>query len=262
MAELFYDPSEKFYIDAEEKIYTMDNMDNTEEFCKIVESRRSVRVYDGTPVPEEVINKCLDLALLSPSSSNLQPWEFYWVRDEDKKEQLNLACLNQTASRTAPELIVAVARMNAWKKNRETMLALQKRNGISEDSIAHRHYKYVVPQSYNLGPLSLRGFVKKWTSLVKGFYSPTRREPTSRAELNTWAVKSVALACQTFMLSMRAYGFDTCPMEGFDSYRVKKLLTLPKDATIVMVISAGKRAPEGIYGSRVRFLRQEFIKEV
>ena len=28
-------------------------------------------------------------------------------------------------------------------------------------------------------------------------------------------------------LSMVAYGYDTCPMEGFDSLRVKKVLKLP-----------------------------------
>ena len=47
-----------------------------------------------------------------------------------------------------------------------------------------------------------------------------------------------ALACQNFMLSMRAYGFDTCPMEGFDSSRLKKILKLPKKAQICMTIGA------------------------
>ena len=42
--------------------------------------------------------------------------------------------------------------------------------------------------------------------------------------MKVWSQKTTALACQNFMLSMRAYGFDTCPMEGFDSSRLKKIL--------------------------------------
>jgi len=52
-----------------------------EEFRKIVESRRSVRRFTDAPVPDEVVEDCLDLAMLAPNSSNLQPWEFYVVRD-------------------------------------------------------------------------------------------------------------------------------------------------------------------------------------
>ena len=40
--------------------------------------------------------------------------------------------------------------------------------------------------------------------------------------MKVWSQKTTALACQNFMLSMRAYGYDTCPMEGLDSTRVKK----------------------------------------
>ena len=61
------------------------------------------------------------------------------------------------------------------------------------------------------------------------------------------------------MLAMRAHGFDTCPMEGMDSARVKKLLGLPKAAMVTMVISAGKRAEGGVYGPRLRFDRQHFV---
>ena len=64
------------------------------------------------------------------------------------------------------------------------------------------------------------------------------------------------------MLSMRAYGFDTCPMEGFDSSRLKKTLKLPKKAQICMVISAGSRAKNGVYGKRFRLNKERFIKIV
>ena len=40
--------------------------------------------------------KALKAALLAANSSNLQPWEFYWIKDEKKKEDLVKACFSQT----------------------------------------------------------------------------------------------------------------------------------------------------------------------
>ena len=64
------------------------------------------------------------------------------------------------------------------------------------------------------------------------------------------------------MLSLRAYGYDSCPMEGMDSARIKKLLGLSSPAEISMVISAGKRAENGVYGKQIRFKSKYFIHEV
>lgn len=86
---------------------------NPREFQKTVDSR----VFDGTPIPEKVMNRCLDNALLAPNSSNLQPWEFYWVHSPGKKLALVAACLNQVAARTAAELVVAVARTGTWDRH-------------------------------------------------------------------------------------------------------------------------------------------------
>jgi nitroreductase len=74
--------------------------------------------------------------------------------------------------------------------------------------------------------------------------------------------KSAALAAQTFMLSMTAEGYDTCPMEGFDSKRIKRFLGLPRGAEINMVVSCGPGRPEGIYGARLRVPEREVVFEL
>jgi nitroreductase len=51
---------------------------------------------------------------------------------------------------------------------------------------------------------------------------------------------------------MAEISFDTCPMEGFDSLMIKKILDLPGKAEINMVVSCGIRLPEGVYGERFR----------
>jgi nitroreductase len=80
--------------------------------------------------------------------------------------------------------------------------------------------------------------------------------------MRVWAHKSTALACENIMLGFSAFGFDTCPMEGFDSARVKKVLNLGRESEICMVISAGKRAKNGVYGPRIRFGKEQFVKVI
>ena len=69
-------------------------------FRKVVESRRSVRKFTKKPIPAEVLDACLHLALLAPNSSNLQPWTFYVVQNPNKKKLLVKACLGQLAAKT------------------------------------------------------------------------------------------------------------------------------------------------------------------
>ena len=71
--------------------------------------------------------------------------------------------------------------------------------------------------------------------------------------MKIWAVKSSALACENLMLALRAFGYDSCPIEFHDSSRIKRLLGLPSDAIITMVFLLGKRAANGVYGERLRF---------
>jgi nitroreductase len=73
-----------------------------------------------------------------------------------------------------------------------------------------------------------------------------------RADQRITVHKSCALAAQTFMLSIAAEGFESCPMEGFDAVRVKKALNLPPMAEVNMIISVGKGTEAGIWGERHR----------
>ena len=54
----------------------------------------------------------------------------------------------------------------------------------------------------------------------------------------------------------------TRPMEGSDTWRVKRLLDLPIGAEINMIVSCGIRTEKGIYGERFRIPFEEVYKEV
>lgn len=233
---------------------------SSESFDNIVQNRRSVRVYTDEKIPAEIVEKVLDWALLAPNSSNLQCWEFYWVKHPVKKAQLIEALFSQPAAKTAQELIVAVAKLETWKENRKQMLEVFDKSGSEIPDSARAYYSKLVPIAYTLGPLGILGPLKRIFMSVTGLFRPIPREPKSKADIRVWAHKSTALACENIMLGFSAFGYDTCPMEGYDSARVKKVLELDSESEICMVISAGKRASNGIYGPRIRFPKNQFVK--
>ena len=232
-----------------------------EEFIKVIKSRRSVRVFKKDSIKEEHIKECLELALLAPTSSNLQCWEFYWVRSKDKKEKLKTYCLSQLAARTAQELIVCVARMDTWKQNKNKILKfLQENNSKSKSALSY--YQKIVPLVYTQGPFGIVGFMKKILIFFIGMFKVVPREPTSLSDMRVWAHKTTALACENLMLALRAYGYDSCPMEGMDSKKIGKMLKLTNKSEVCMVIGVGKREKNGIYSKRFRLDSKDFINIV
>jgi len=230
-----------------------------EEFRKTVMSRRSVRRFDATPIPEAVLQDCLDMALLAPNSSNLQPWEFHVVKTEALRAQLATACLGQNAAKTAQVLVAVVARLATWQEHCDLMLEHWPEETVPK--IVDNYYRRLAKLHYSQGPLNVLGLGKRAFASVSGLRRPMPRGPFTHADMKVWAAKSTALGAENFMLAMRAHGFDTCPMEGFDEHRVRRLLDLPSDAFVVMVIGCGKRAADGVYHPRIRFDRARFIKE-
>lgn len=234
---------------------------NWTEFEKVIRSRRSVRVYTGEAIPEVIVQNCLDMALLAPNSSNLQPWEFHRVISKEKKTLLVQACLGQSAARTAAELIVCVARIKTWKRNARQNLEFYESHSDPPKSVL-TYYQRIVPLVYGQGPGGIFGFIKRPLLWLVGFFRPIPRAPVGKADMRIWAHKSTALACENLMLAFRAAGFDTCPMEGMDEKRIRKILKLDHDAEVCMVISAGRRAENGVYGPQIRFSRDQFVKQV
>lgn len=234
---------------------------DAKEFDKVIRSRRSVRVYTKDSVPLEVMELALEHATLAPNSSNLQPWRFVWVKDKEKKSELVKACLSQSAARTASELIVILARTKAWPKLREEMIQVLTESDAPRGALTY--YKKIVPLAYGQGILNLKGIMKKLAIFFVGLKKPVPRGPTSQSDMRVWAHKSAALACENLMLSFRAQGYDTCPMEGFDEKRVKAILgsnLMEKGSEVCMILSVGKRAENGIYGPQIRMNKDDFIK--
>lgn len=237
--------------------------DNQKIFDELVRARRSVRVFTGEKISAKVIEQALEHATLSPNSSNLQPWEFYWIKDEVKKAELVKICLSQPGAQTASELVVCVARTKTWKKvckHQLNELERIKASGGEVPAAAFNYYQKIVPLAYSNGFLNVKGILKKILFFVIGLKKPMVRGPTSEKDMQIWAVKSTALACENIMLSVQAAGFNSLPMEGFDAVRMHRLLGLASDAVTVMVIAVGKEKAGAPNVPRVRMNQSEFVK--
>ena len=234
------------------------------DFFELVNKRRSVRKFTEEKVPKEVITKSLNAALLAANSSNLQPWEFYWVKDKEKKQKLVEACFSQNAAKTAQELIVSVSRIDTWKRNKNLLMEdYKKRNKLLP--VVDRYYNKLIPLSYVHDSFGLAGIIKKVFSIfigIIGIFKPMPRGPIFKSDVFEIVTKTTALACQNFMMAVVAQGYDSCPMEGFDHTRVKKLLNLNSKSHVVMILAVGKGDSKGIYGERFRIDNKFVIKEV
>ena len=221
--------------------------------------RRSTRVYKDTPIDTQKVKQCLINASLAPTSSNLQLWEFYHITDDEKLKKVAEACFNQSAAKTAKQLVVVVARKDLWRKrakaNIDFLNKVYDKEGLSERDLkrkkmATNYYKKLIPTIYT-DVLGVLGYLKFIVFQIIGLFKPIYRQ-TRLSDMRIVAHKSAGLAAQNFMTSMAAVGYDTCPMEGSDTLRVKNILNLPRGAEINMVISCGIRDDKGIYGPRFR----------
>ena len=64
------------------------------------------------------------------------------------------------------------------------------------------------------------------------------------------------------MMALVAEGFDSCPMEGFDEKRIKRILQLNWQCHVVMIFGIGQADKNGSYGDRFRIDDDLVIKEV
>ena len=232
------------------------------DFFDLIDKRRSVRKFSNESIPEGVITKALKSAVLAANSSNLQPWEFYWVKSKNHKDDLIKACFSQNAAKTAQELIVAVSRIDTWKRNRNLILKHHKEKGELLP-IVEKYYNKVVPLAYAHDRIGILGVMKKIISFFISFiglFKPVARGPIFRHDVFEIVTKTTALACQNFMMALVAQGYDSCPMEGFDHKRVKKILKLNSKSHVVMVLGVGKADPKGIFGERFRIDEDLVIK--
>lgn len=179
-----------------------------------IQSRRAVKHFDPNHfLSSEEESRLLALAQLSPTAFNIQNWRLLIVKDPTIREQIREASWGQAQVTDASLLIIICADLKAWDKSPE--------------------------RYWQNAPEAVRDYM---VPAIKGYYSG--KDEVQRDE----AMRSSGLVAQNLMLSAKAMGYDSCPMDGFDFDQVGKIINLPEDHIISMFVVIGK----GIQPARER----------
>ena len=83
---------------------------------KVISERFSCRKYKNTKISDKVLNAILEAGIRAPNAGNLQAWRFVIVNDNDKKEKLTEAALDQRWMMQAPTFIIICSDLNKLKR--------------------------------------------------------------------------------------------------------------------------------------------------
>lgn len=186
------------------------------EIRQAIENRRSINYFDTEKrIDENVIDQILNLAALSPSNMNLQPWKVLTVISPEKKELLKKTAFNQPKVTEASVMFVILADKDYAEKNAADIAADMKRLGYIDEKAAE-------------------GYPAK-ASAGQGAPDSAVRERN--------AIISSSLFAMNLMYACAAHGIETHPMGGFDHEMLRKEFNIPERITPVMFIAAGYLRP-------------------
>jgi nitroreductase len=182
------------------------------DFFDVITTQKAMRRLKPDDVPDDLIWKLLEAAIMAPSGGNRQPWNFLVVKDAEKKRKIGEWYLD------------------AWEKSygpaREAMLRdpQMAKTYHSADHLA-RHIAEV--------PVLIFGTIR-------------RDMPTSGPNLLLGA--SIYPAMQNLMLAARALGLGTAltTLHRLHEGEVKQLLGVPDDVETMAMIPVGW--PRGKFG--------------
>jgi nitroreductase len=72
----------------------------------LLQKRCSVRKFEGTEIPQDIIDYIIDAGRLSPSGGNEQAWKFGIIKDKGLINSISQSAYNQKWIRSAPLLII------------------------------------------------------------------------------------------------------------------------------------------------------------
>jgi nitroreductase len=137
-------PLEFTRLDAEEALR------RSQEFLRLMETRRSVRHFSDEPVAYELIENAIRTAATAPSGANQQPWTFVVIGDPAVKEQIREAAEREEEllykERASEQYLEALEPIGTdWIKPHITdapylIVVFEQAWSRDEDGGKHKHY--------------------------------------------------------------------------------------------------------------------------
>lgn len=182
------------------------------DVLQAITDRRSINFFEpGRDLSDEQIKELIELAKLSPSSMNLQPWRIVVVKDSERKKTLRKCAFDQPKVEEASAVLIMVADPGSLEGSIETVLQSWVDLG------------YMKPE-----------MVETYKGMAGGLYGT----PDS-LKRKFFAVKNTSLFAMNIMLAAMGLGLQTHPMDGFDEDCIKKEFNIPSDTIIPMLITVG-----------------------
>ena len=197
------------------------------DFEDIVKERYATKLFDGRKVPEEKLNRLLEIIRHAPSSFNIQPWSIIVVENQALKEKLAPASWNQPQIMSCSHLLVFCANKNI-AGNIDKLEKFMIKAGAKPESI------------------------KSSFGIMRNF-----EENLGDEEKIAWAQRQMFLALGNAVNGAKALGFDSCPMEGFDPKTYGKILKLPEYLIPTVLCPIGYASDEP--RPKIRFPQEEII---
>ncbi|WP_432813900.1 nitroreductase family protein [Shouchella hunanensis] len=200
-------------------------MTTKEHFLNVLESRKSIRIYDeNVKISKEEMTELLGAAVKAPSSVNLQPWRFVVIESDEAKSTLApLASFNQNQVKTSSAVIAVFADMN------------------NLDYLEEIYGKAV---ELGLMPEEVK---ENQVPAIRGLLSGISDQQNKESILIDGGLVSMQI-----MLTAKAFGYDTNPIGGFDKENIAEAFGLEKERYVpVMLISIGKANEAGYKSYRM-----------
>jgi nitroreductase len=199
-------------------------------FLENLNWRYAAKKFDTTKkVSDKDFNKILEAIRLTPTSFGMQPYHFYVVTNQEKKDAIQAASWHQPQVGSCSHLIVMCARNDLMAVKDEYFDAM---SGGKEEIRT-----------------SLSGFEQ----MVTGFL------PNASPE---WAKKQVYIAQGFALAACAELQIDSCPMEGFDAAAVAKILEVPSNLDVAVMIPVGYRAVDEHPRPKFRFIKEKLFTEI
>lgn len=195
----------------------------SKSLSEVIKERRSVRKYDSTyKISQEEINDMLKEATQAPSSSNLQPWRFIVIQDQEVKKELRAVANNQEQVETASAVIAVLG-----------------------DKEMYKNVEKVYRSAYDAG------FMDE-TNMNRLIEGTNKTYPFASEEvLKNIASFDAGLVSMQLMLIAKNRGYDTVPMGGFDKEKFVKMFNIEDRLFPIVLISVGKAAAPAFNTTRL-----------
>lgn len=198
------------------------------EFDDAVLTRRSVHEYSDEPVDEETLKGVFERVRYSPSSFNLQPWEFLVLTEEENRERLQEVAYGQEHVTDAPVAIAVLGNTDPTAHG----------DAVAAD---------LLRKGYLPNEEAKEGLLETFEGMGE------RSDEENRA----WAERSTALATMTLLHAARAEGLSTCPMGGFDGDALVQEFDIEEGYEPVMLVTLGYAAEGAADTENPRKFRRE-----